>query len=201
MKKVILSSLGLMLLLNLISAAAHFRAGQSVMLADWAKHTIGTSASSSHPATATLASEHAAIILPSDTSVSQAATQLSAAGLDPAYASLYLGVQAQTGTPWQLLAAVHETETHQSGNTSRTSPAGATGPMQFLPATFRTYALDGDGDGHAVITNVNDAVLTAGRYLAAGGAARGDYRTALYHYNHSWSYVSHVLGIASRLGL
>jgi membrane-bound lytic murein transglycosylase B len=122
------------------------------------------------------------------------ASGLSAAGLKPNYAALYLSVQQQTGTPWQLLAAVHEVETGQSGSTSRTSYAGATGPMQFLPSTFRHYS---NGD----ITNLNDAVLAAGRYLAAGGAAHGDYSNALYHYNHSWGYVNLVLNLADRLGL
>jgi membrane-bound lytic murein transglycosylase B len=130
-----------------------------------------------------------------------AAVALTGAGLNPTYAALYVSVQQRTGTPWQLLAAVHETETGQSGSTDRTSYAGATGPMQFMPATFRRYAADGNGDGIANIDNLDDAVLTAGRYLAANGAATGNYSTALYAYNHSDSYVSHVLALADRLGL
>src|SRR5262249_38651869 len=124
-----------------------------------------------------------------------------AAGLNPVYAGLYLSVQQHTGTPWQVLAAVHHYETGQAGTTTRTSSAGATGPMQFLPATFARYAADGNGDGQADIHNLDDAMLTAGRYLAAGGAGRGQYSTALYHYNHSWSYVSRVLDLAHQLGL
>jgi membrane-bound lytic murein transglycosylase B len=130
-----------------------------------------------------------------------AAAKLSAAGLNPTWAGLYLSVSQQTGVPWQLLAAVHRVETGQSGTTSRTSYAGATGPMQFMPATFNHYAVDGNGDGIKDIHNIDDAMLTAGRYLAAGGAAKGQYSTALYNYNHSWSYVSKVTGIAKQLGL
>jgi membrane-bound lytic murein transglycosylase B len=73
--------------------------------------------------------------------------------------------------------------------------------MQFMPATFNSYALDGDGNGTRDITDVDDAIFTAGRYLAAGGANSGNYNDALYHYNHSATYVSQVRGIAARLGL
>jgi hypothetical protein len=129
------------------------------------------------------------------------ATDLLNAGLKPDYASLYLAAQEATRTPWELLAAVHAVESGQSGSTSRTSSAGAEGPMQFMPATFNNYALDGNGDGEKDINNVADAVFTAGNYLAAGGASHGDYENALYNYNHSWGYVDKVMGIAHSLGL
>lgn len=129
------------------------------------------------------------------------AVRLASSGLNPNFAALYLSAQEQTGTPWQLLAAVHHVETGQSTSTSRTSSAGATGPMQFLPATFSHYALDGDGDGVKNIDDVNDAVFTAANYLRAGGADKGDYTDALYHYNHSSAYVSKVLSLARSLGL
>ena len=136
-----------------------------------------------------------------DADAAAIAVRLASAGLKPDFASLYLAAQTKTGTPWQLLAAVHHVETGQSGTTNRTSYAGATGPMQFMPLTFAHYALDGDGDGITDIDNVDDAVFTAGNYLRAGGADRGDYTTALFNYNHSYSYVDHVLAIARTLGL
>lgn len=123
------------------------------------------------------------------------------AGLHPWFAANYLAVEAKTGTPWQLLAAVHYVETGQSGDTSRSSYAGATGPMQFMPATFARYAADGDGDGAARITDVDDALLSAGRYLATAGASKGYYTSALLSYNHSTTYASNTLAIARRLGL
>ncbi|HEX6198241.1 MAG TPA: PASTA domain-containing protein [Jiangellaceae bacterium] len=72
----------------------------------------------------------------------------------------------------------------------------AVGPMQFIPGTWRGFGADADGDGVSDPHNVWDATLAAGRYLCAGG---GDLRTeaglraALYRYNHSASYVNHVL--------
>jgi soluble lytic murein transglycosylase-like protein len=156
-------------------------------------------ASSQAPASQVTTASDSLPVLPS--SAASIAATLAAAGLNPVYAPLYLYTQQRTGTPWQLLAAVHETETGQSGNTSRTSYAGAEGPMQFMPATFDRYAMDGNGDGITDITNVDDAVMTAGHYLAVQGAARGDYTNALYGYNHSSSYVSQVISLADRLGL
>jgi membrane-bound lytic murein transglycosylase B len=133
--------------------------------------------------------------------IAAAAAKLRQAGLKSDYAALYLAVQAKTGTPWQMLAAVHKVETGQDGDTTRTSYAGATGPMQFMPATFNHYAIDDDGDGTKDIHDLDDAMYTAGRYLAASGASRGLYSQALYNYNHSWSYVYKVQGIYHRLGL
>ena len=92
-------------------------------------------------------------------------------------------------------------ETGQRGDTTITSYAGAIGPMQFMPATFRAYSLDGDGDGVKSITDLDDAVFSGANYLRAGGADKGRYHTALYNYNHSNVYVGKVLTIARRLGL
>ena len=133
--------------------------------------------------------------------VAAAAHSLALAGMNTSYAPLYVRVQAATGTPWQIIASIHLAETHQSGDTSRNSSAGAVGPFQFMPATWRVYAMDGNGDGVAQITNVEDAAMTAGRYLAAGGAARGNYDHAIYNYNHSNAYVDHVMTTADKLGL
>ena len=50
------------------------------------------------------------------------------------------------GMSWALLAAIGQVESGHGANTS-TSYAGAQGPMQFLPSTFASYAVDGDHDG------------------------------------------------------
>ena len=216
LKTTILLSTGLALVLNLIHFASS-TATKDAFVPSWA-YTAGTTPTRSAAAstantddppklallTATptpASSGGASLATTSSNSGSYVASRLSAAGLNPNYASLYLAAQQATGTPWQLLAAVHKVETNQSGDTTRSSGAGATGPMQFLPATFDHYATDGNGDGVTDVHNVSDAVFTAGRYLAANGAAHGQYGQALYGYNHSWSYVSTVTGIYSRLGL
>ncbi len=202
LKTTIFASASLAGLLNLIQFAVSYdQRAQAEFAPSWAY------AASAHPSPAPLASKPSSVPpattpAPNATDLSQSvAAKLIAAGLKPTFAPSYLTVQTKTGTPWQILAAVHETETGQSGSTARRSYAGATGPMQFMPATFNRYALDGDGNGTKDITNLDDALLTAGRYLAAGGAARGSYQSALYNYNHSNIYVAHVMSIARRLGL
>lgn len=121
-------------------------------------------------------------------------------GYNPAFASLYMAAAQHYGIGWQLLAAVHKVESGQSGDRLVVSYAGAQGPMQFMPGTFAAYAVDGDGDGVASINQVSDAVFTAANYLRAGGAASGNAVAALFNYNHSSSYVYHVLAMAQALG-
>jgi membrane-bound lytic murein transglycosylase B len=101
------------------------------------------------------------------------------------------------GLSWTVLAAIGQVESGHGRNPS-TSYAGAMGPMQFLPSTFRAYAVDGDHDGVADIMNPADAIFTAARYLCANGAGRGPealYR-AIWHYNHADWYVQMVLSLS-----
>lgn len=114
------------------------------------------------------------------------------------FSALYQAAASRFGIDWQILNAVHLVETGGSGNTSKTSYAGARGPMQFMPATFASYAVDGDGDGVKNIDDVDDAVFTAAHYLAKNKAVT-DIRGALYRYNHSYSYVERVLYLAGSL--
>jgi membrane-bound lytic murein transglycosylase B len=75
----------------------------------------------------------------------------------------------------------------------------AVGPMQFIPTTWRAYAIDADGTGTPDPFNINDAALAAAHYLCVAG---GDLRTAagqrraILAYNHSDSYVAEVLALA-----
>jgi len=123
------------------------------------------------------------------------------AGLSSTFVNQYVKASEAYGVPWQVIAAVHYTETGQRGSTVVTSYAGAQGPMQFMPSTFAAYAVDGDGNGMTDINNVDDAVMTAAAYMAANGAANGQLVNALFRYNHDMGYVNHVLGIANSLGL
>ena len=97
----------------------------------------------------------------------------------------FRAAQRRFGVPWHVLAAVNFVETAFGKVRSRSS-AGAQGPMQFLPATWRAYGLGGD------VNDPRDAILGAANYLRASGAP-GDLRRALYAYNHSTLYVDAVL--------
>ena len=72
----------------------------------------------------------------------------------------------------------------------------AVGPMQFIPSTWHTWGVDGNGDGIADPNNISDAAFATARYLCASG---GDMRTgqgwsrAIFSYNHSDDYVRSVL--------
>ena len=114
------------------------------------------------------------------------------------FTEIYKRAGSKFGLDWRILAAVHSVETGQRGNTSVTSYAGAQGPMQFIPSTFRAYAQDGDGDGRALINDVDDAIFTAANYISRNKKVSG-LDGALYRYNHSWSYVSKVKSIANSL--
>jgi soluble lytic murein transglycosylase-like protein len=102
----------------------------------------------------------------------------------------YEEAEAATGAPWHVLAAIHLVET-RFGRIQGDSHAGAQGPMQFMPPTWEAY---GEGD----VTDPRDAILAAGRYLAASGAP-GDLRAALFAYNRSERYVEAVLAYAEAI--
>jgi soluble lytic murein transglycosylase-like protein len=103
----------------------------------------------------------------------------------------YRAAEKRFGVHWQVLAAVNLIET-AFGRVDSRSSAGAQGPMQFLPATWRAYGLGGD------IHSARDAILGAANYLHRSGAP-GDDRRALYAYNHSTLYVDAVLTYARQM--
>jgi membrane-bound lytic murein transglycosylase B len=106
----------------------------------------------------------------------------------PAPADALLGyyheAEAATGVGWNYLAAINLVETGL-GRINGVSTAGAEGPMQFLPSTWATYGNGGD------VHSPHDAVLAAGRFLAANGFAN-DHDHAIFGYNHSNHYVGAV---------
>jgi membrane-bound lytic murein transglycosylase B len=105
--------------------------------------------------------------------------------------SWYRAAGRRFGVRWSLLAAVNFVES-AFGRVRNASSAGAQGPMQFLPTTWRRYGLGGD------IHDPHDSIVAAANYLAANGARRGE-RTALYHYNPSPLYVDAVSRYANRM--
>lgn len=103
------------------------------------------------------------------------------------------------GLSWTVLAAIGGIESDHGADTA-VSPAGAEGPMQFMPATFAEYAVDADHDGLARIDDPVDAVYTAARMLCLDGAGRGGQSlwNALFAYNHADWYPPEVLSLAAR---
>jgi soluble lytic murein transglycosylase-like protein len=98
--------------------------------------------------------------------------------------------ERKSGVPWEVLAAVNYVES-DFGRLRNASVAGAQGPMQFIPSTWRAY---GRGDVH----DPHQAILGAARFLRAAGAPR-NVRGALYRYNPSPAYVDAILRFARRI--
>ncbi len=86
--------------------------------------------------------------------------------------ALYLSAASRYQLPWTLLAGIGMEETDH-GRNNTTSSAGAQGLMQFLPATFARYAVDGAGDEKTIITSDADSIYSAANYLVASGALHG----------------------------
>jgi len=127
-----------------------------------------------------------------------AAARASVAPAD--FRALYVrAAKTCNGLPWSVLAAVGQVESGHGANTND-SYAGAQGPMQFMPATFAAYGVDGDKDGDRDIHDPVDAIYSAARYLCANGAGRSDeaLARAIWHYNHAEWYVQLVLKLAGQ---
>ncbi|WP_309088231.1 lytic transglycosylase domain-containing protein [Domibacillus sp.] len=148
---------------------------------------------------------------------------LQSKSIPEAYMPIYKAAAEEYGIPWELLAAHHRVETKFSTMDPMISPAGAEGPMQFMPCTFvgwehptcsglgkgdipeeeKTdpaviakyggYGVDANGDGKADPFNVEDAIYSAAYYLSENGAADGDMKRAIFAYNQSDQYVSDIL--------
>jgi hypothetical protein len=102
------------------------------------------------------------------------------------------------GLSWTVLAAIGQIESADGANVGP-STAGALGPMQFLPSTWKVWGTDGFGQtGPPDIMNPYDAVPAAARLLCADGAAVGGraLASAIFDYNHASWYVSEVLALA-----
>ncbi|QJA05599.1 lytic murein transglycosylase [Thermosulfurimonas marina] len=80
---------------------------------------------------------------------------------------------------------------------------GAFGYPQFVPSSFRDYAVDGDGDGRVDLYTLTDALASAANYLRRHGwrpgLSREEKKRVLLTYNHSEPYAETVLAIAERL--
>jgi membrane-bound lytic murein transglycosylase B len=103
----------------------------------------------------------------------------------------YAAAERRFGIHWSILASINFVES-AFGRVRSASEAGARGPMQFLPSTWRDYGMGGD------IDDPHDAILAAANYLRRAGAPR-DIDRALYAYNHSTSYVRAIRRFAGRM--
>jgi membrane-bound lytic murein transglycosylase B len=106
--------------------------------------------------------------------------------------SFYDEAERRFGVGANYLAAIHLVET-KFGRVVNNSVAGAQGPMQFIPTTWRIYGHGGD------IRDPHDAILGAARLLRANGAP-GRYGPALRAYNPSGLYVQAVTRYAREIG-
>jgi hypothetical protein len=103
-----------------------------------------------------------------------------------------------------IVAAIHAVESDFGrsplpGVRSGTNSAGAAGPGQFLFSTWETYGVDANGDGRRDIYSVPDSIFATANYLHASGAP-GDWRGAIFEYNHADWYVEEVLEAAAGFG-
>lgn len=120
------------------------------------------------------------------------------ADIPPRFLGLYRQAAASYGLDWTILAGIGKVEcdhgrdpdpscTHEGAVNS----AGAGGPAQFLASTWSVYGIDGDGDGRADRWDPSDAICAMANYLHASGGP-GDYRKAIFAYNHAGWYVAEV---------
>jgi len=75
----------------------------------------------------------------------------------------------------------------------------AVGPMQFIPSTWAKWASDGNGDGRGDPQQVDDAALSAARYLCVAGRDMGSasgWWAGVLSYNNSVPYGQKVFGLA-----
>jgi membrane-bound lytic murein transglycosylase B len=133
------------------------------------------------------------------TAVAAPMHKLSVRPLPARYERYSRAASACPGLDPLILVAIHDVESGR-GDQSETSTAGATGPMQFLPGTWAAYGVDADHDGAADPSDLADALTGATHLLCANGiVADGMHESAIWNYNHSWSYVRAVVARAAEL--
>lgn len=89
------------------------------------------------------------------------------------FEQVYKDAGGRFGIPWEILYGLHLIETGlRDGPIGNGS--GPQGPLQFLPGTWTSYGIDGNGDGTADINNAVDAIYGAANYLSThGGVEQG----------------------------
>lgn len=120
--------------------------------------------------------------------------------IPPSFLALYTEAASRFAIPAPVLAAVGKVECDHGRDPAcaTPNPAGAVGPMQFLPTTFVAHA-GASGDPNPSILDPRDAIFAAAAKLAADGV-NTDPWAALFAYNHSDVYVAQVLARAVTYG-
>src|SRR4051794_10754884 len=151
-----------------------------------------------------------------------APSQAALADVPPLYLQTYQAAGASYGVGWGYLAAIGKIETDHGRSTAPGVKSGTNaygccaGPMQICvidgcpgrgphalglreaqAGTWRTVGVDGNGDGEKNPWDPQDAIPAAARLLKEAGAP-GDYRRAIFAYNHASWYVEEVIALAER---
>lgn len=103
----------------------------------------------------------------------------------------YRSAAARQDIDWTYLAAINFIESG-FGRNNGPSSAGALGPMQFLPSTWKEVGGGGD------IMSPRDSIQAAALYLRSGGAP-ADYDRAIFRYNRNREYVNAVKLLAAAM--
>ena len=130
------------------------------------------------------------------------------ADIPATYLGLYRSAGSRFGIDWAVLAGIGKVETDHGRSVAPGVHSGVNsygccaGPMQFSivgpgGGTWGSYGVDGNQDGRRDVYDPADAIPGAANYLRASGAP-GDYRRALFAYNHSAAYGIEVLRWADR---
>jgi hypothetical protein len=132
-----------------------------------------------------------------------APSALAKAEIPPEYLSDYEQAAQKYHLDWAILAGIGKVECDHGRDPApactregAVNSAGAGGPMQFLASTWAEYGVAPAG-GAPDRWNPQDAIFGAANYLRASGAP-GDYRRAIYAYNHAEWYVDEVESWAAK---
>jgi membrane-bound lytic murein transglycosylase B len=81
--------------------------------------------------------------------------------------------------------------------------AGAFGMSQFLPSSYISWAVDGNGDGEINLFDKEDAIFSVANYLSSNGwgTSLEKQKKAIWHYNHSSAYVNAVLKLSELISV
>jgi hypothetical protein len=130
---------------------------------------------------------------------------LALAEIPPTYLSDYEHAAKKYHLDWAILAGIGKVECDHGRNPDPSCTkegaenyAGAGGPMQFEAKTWAEYGVDAEGQsGSPDRWNPADAIFGAANYLHASGAP-GNYKAAIYAYNHASWYVEEVESWAAK---